>query len=275
MTSLSKIPLTELRQLAACYDIQTSYRDFFGQTQVASAEALLLTLQALGVPIHRMDDIPGALRARALRLWESGLEPVVVAWDGRLREISLRLEAAQATGRARCRIVFESGKVKEWDSNLKDLKTAEQAEVEGRRHLSKKLPLGGHFPAGYHRLQVECSAGNFESLVIAAPVRAYDPPGKSWGVFLPLYALASRESWGAGDFSDLEKLLGWVTEQGGKVVSTLPLMATFLDHPYEISPYLPASRLFWNELYVDPRQAPEFEQCPAARSLVHSNFFAR
>src|SRR3990172_10447701 len=92
---------------------------------------------------------------------------------------------------------------------------------------------------------------------------------------MPLYALASRESWGAGDFSDLEKLLGWVTEQGGKVVSTLPLMATFLDHPYEISPYLPASRLFWHELYVDPRQAPEFEQCPAARSLVHSNFFAR
>lgn len=274
MTTLSKIPLTELRQLAASYDIQTSYQDFFGQTQVASPEALLLTLQALGAPLHRMDDIPRALRECQIRTWASGMEPVWVAWDGRLREILLRLEATQATGPARCRIYFESGQVKEWELNLKELKTAEQAEIEGRRHLSKKLPLRAQFPPGYHRLQVECHAGNFESMVIAAPVKAYDPPGKPWGVFLPLYALQSQESWGVGDFSDLERLLGWVTAQGGKVVSTLPLMAAFLDHPYEISPYLPASRLFWNELYVDPRQAPEFDHCPAARSLVHSNFFA-
>ena len=275
MTSISKIPLADLRQLAASYNIQTSYRDFFGQTQTASAEALLLTLQAMGAPIHRLDDIPGALREREMRSWQSGLEPVAVAWDGKLRGVALRLEAAHSTGKARCRMVFESGQVKEWDINLRDLKTAATTEVEKRRHVAKPLPLRMQFPMGYHRLQVECRAGQFESLVIAAPVKAYDKPGKSWGVFLPLYSLRSRESWGAGDFSDLEKLMNWATAQGAQVVSTLPLTAAFLDHPYEISPYMPASRLFWNEMYVDPRRAPEFAQCPAARSLVHSNFFER
>jgi 4-alpha-glucanotransferase len=106
-------------------------------------------------------------------------------------------------------------------------------------------------------------------------VKAYDKRGKSWGVFLPLYSLGTRESWGAGDFSDLEQLMEWASEQGASVVSALPLTAAFLDHPYEISPYMPASRLFWNELYVDPRRSPEFEQCQAARSLVHSSFFER
>ena len=148
MSSISKIPLAELRQLAGNYNIQTSYVDVFGRTQPASSEALLLTLQALGAPIHRLSDIPRAIRERELRVWESGLEPVAVAWDRKLPEVSIRLEAKHATGKARCRVVFESGKVKEWDASLKDLKTAESAEVEKRRHVAKRLPLRLPFPMG-------------------------------------------------------------------------------------------------------------------------------
>ena len=51
------------------------------------------------------------------------------------------------------------------------------------------------------------------------------------------------------------------------MVATLPLLAAFLDEPFEPSPYAPASRLFWNELYLDPRRLPEMEDCagrPAA-----------
>jgi 4-alpha-glucanotransferase len=275
MTSISKIPPSELRQLAASYNIQTSYEDVFGKRQTASSESLLLTLQALDAPIHRARDIPKALREQEARAWEDGLEPVAVAWDGRLPTISLRLEAAKATGKVHCRIVLESGEVKEWSANIEDLKTAKTAEIDGRRFFEKKLPQRVRFPTGYHRLVVKCRAGTFECLVIAAPAKGFDKPGKTWGVFLPLYSLRSQHGWGAGDFSDLEQLMVWASAQGAHVVSTLPLMAAFLDNPYEISPYMPASRLFWNELYVDPRRAPEFEQCPAARSLVNSSFFER
>jgi 4-alpha-glucanotransferase len=275
-----KLPITALRQLAVRYGIQTEYQDIFGKRSVASAEALIGILQALHAPIARAEDIAAALHDHEVFTWRSGLDPVSVAWDGKLSNQTLRLEAARAQGRARCRIVFEGGLLQEWELNLEDLPVSETIALDGKRHVAlripgKKMPPRLRLPMGYHRFQVECRAGGFDSLVIAAPPACYDAPEKAWGVFLPLYALHSKESWGAGDFSDLERLMQWVRAQGGSVVSTLPLLAAFLNQPYEISPYLPASRLFWNEMYVDPRRVPEFESCAAARSMVHSSFFER
>ena len=39
--------------------------------------------------------------------------------------------------------------------------------------------------------------------------------------------------------------------RGGTYVATLPILAAFLDEPCAFSPYSPASRLYWNELYLD------------------------
>ena len=82
---------------------------------------------------------------------------------------------------------------------------------------------------------------------------------RAWGVFLPLYALRSRSSPGTACFSDLAALMNWVADFGGSIVGTLPLLAAFLDKPFEPSPYLPVSRLFWNELYVDLTRIPGLE----------------
>jgi len=90
----------------------------------------------------------------------------------------------------------------------------------------------------------------------------------SWGVFLPLHALRTKDDWGVGSFTDLAELYRWVTGLGGSTVGTLPLLAQFLDEPYEYSPYSPASRLLWNELYVDPAATPEFERSRDARRLA-------
>ena len=54
------------------------------------------------------------------------------------------------------------------------------------------------------------------------------------------------------------------------MVATLPLLATFLDHSSDPSPYAPASRLFWNELYVDISSLPELHHCAEARAWVES-----
>src|SRR5690606_12878538 len=48
-------------------------------------------------------------------------------------------------------------------------------------------------------------------------------------------------------------------------VSTLPLLATFLDAPFEPSPYSPASRLFWNEMYIDVTSVPGWSPDPDIR----------
>jgi 4-alpha-glucanotransferase len=118
---------------------------------------------------------------------------------------------------------------------------------------------------------VEIGNRSQEALVISAPGRAYAGGGEPlWGVFLPLYALHTARSWGAGDFSDLEALAEWTAGLGGGVVGTLPVLATFLDEPFEPSPYAPASRLFWNELYLDPRRLPEADESSAVRRLLES-----
>ena len=111
--------------------------------------------------------------------------------------------------------------------------------------------------------------------VIAAPTRAFSSTVLEWGVFLPLYALHSRASWGAGNFSDLERLQEWVGKQGGHFVSVLPLLAAHAQAPFDPSPYAPSSRLFWNELYIDPQRVPELAECPAAQQLLASSSFRR
>jgi 4-alpha-glucanotransferase len=156
----------------------------------------------------------------------------------------------------------------------------ETPPAEGSPHPGRRLALPEPLPLGYHQLTVELGGRTAESLVISAPSRCFTG-GKAgdgkplWGVFLPLYALRTSRSWGAGDFSDLETLAEWTAGLGGGVVGTQPLLATFLDEPFEPSPYAPASRLFWNELYIDPRRLPEMEDCPAARRLIESPDFQR
>jgi 4-alpha-glucanotransferase len=129
-------------------------------------------------------------------------------------------------------------------------------------------------PLGYHWFSLEVRGQERKSLIIAAPTRAFAPTGngweRSWGVFLPLHALNSRQSLGAGEFGDLGSLCEWAGSLGASFVGTLPLLAAFLDEPFEISPYSPVSRLFWNEFYLNISQVPELRVAPRARERLES-----
>src|SRR5437764_903789 len=62
----------------------------------------------------------------------------------------------------------------------------------------------------------------------------------------------------------------WTGENGGAVLGTLPFLAAFLDEPFEPSPYGPASRLHWNELFLDVAEVPELAGSEEARRLLAS-----
>lgn len=245
-------PSEDLKTLADLYGVQTSYHDAVGRLREASAESLLAALAALEAPVENDADVPAALAERRREL-ESGLvEPVIVAWDGRL-DAELRPGGA---GRVECHLELEGGGERSWGH-----------DGDGARRLAPTEPL----PMGFHRLRVAAGSRQEEALVVAAPTAAYAGSGEPlWGVFLPLYALRTRGGWGAGDLSDLEALAEWTAGLGGGVVGTLPLLAAFLDEPFEPSPYAPASRLFWNELFLDPRRLPEMEESPVTRRLLES-----
>jgi 4-alpha-glucanotransferase len=227
-------------------------------------------LQALGAPVEAAADVPDALRERRLELWQRVCEPVLVAWDGLLPPVQVRVPARAAEVRIRRRLELEDGTDHSRDVPGEESPVAERAEVEGSAFVSRFLPPTT-VPLGYHRLEVAAGPHRGAALVIAAPRRAPGGPGdRGWGVFLPLYALRTRRSWGTGDLTDLEALVEWAGSHGARAVATLPLLAGFLDELYEPSPYLPASRLFWNELYVDPERLPELERSPGARALLAS-----
>jgi 4-alpha-glucanotransferase len=207
----------------------------------AHPESVLLALHALGAPVAASRDVPSALSDKRAALARPNAEPVIVAWDGRLQPQDARLPENSKTT-----LILEDGSAAAWPP---------------------RAPL----PHGYHQLRVRSKGSSTETLLISAPKRAHFPfTGKTWGVFAPVYALHSRRTFGAGDLSDLESLIDWTAERGGGVVSTLPLLASFLEEPFEPSPYSPISRLFWNEFYIDLAKVPEISSCPEARRLLEA-----
>jgi 4-alpha-glucanotransferase len=58
------------------------------------------------------------------------------------------------------------------------------------------------------------------------------------------------------------------------MVGTLPLLAGFLSgDPYDPSPYAAASRLAWNDLYIDIEAVPEFAAAPEVQAFLVSPEF--
>lgn len=277
MTAPSTRESRWLGRLARAYGVQTAYYDITHKRVQVSPHTLLAVLRALGAPLTKSEEARDALREREQARWRRPCEPVVVAWDGGPAEISLRLPGTLSDARIGLHLRLEDGGVLDLPCDLSLLPAAQGTQVEGERYVVKTVDLLGGLPLGYHRLTAEVGGKEAEALVIAAPRKAYAPREeggeKAWGVFLPLYALHSRRSLGSGDLTDLADLMEWVSGLGGKVVGTLPLLAAFLSEPFNPSPYAPASRLFWNEFYLDVARVPEFSACAPARELLSSPGF--
>jgi 4-alpha-glucanotransferase len=269
-----------LHQLAHLYGVQTVYSDVSRHRRQASVEALLAVLRTLGAPVVTLNDVPSAWRERQQELWQRPLEPVAVAWAGKPPIIKVRFPSVVADAVLAGHLTLENGGQQQWEWRGADMPVVETAEVEGAHFVVKQLPLPNGLPWGYHRFTLELPGSRQETLVVVAPRKAYLPPGEMdnhiWGVFLPLYALQTQRSWGSGDFSDLEAMMTWCAEMGSRVVATLPLLPTFLRNgAFEPSPYLPVSRLLWNEFYLDITRIPELDKCPTAQALLASSAFQK
>lgn len=269
-----------LRRLARMYGVQTAFYDVQHRRLEASAETLMAVLRALGAPIERMADAAPAVRSKRLAEWSRMAEPVAVAWDGNLPSLGLRIPLGRGASRRRiaARMILEGGEERSWGWQEDELPIAEAVSIEGRRYGVIHLPFEEMLPPGYHRLRIERGSQATETLIIAAPTKADGwrneaAPFRAWGVFLPLYALHTNQSWGAGDLGSLEALLEWVTGLGGGAVATLPLLPTFLDKPFCPSPYSPVTRLLWSEFYVDVLRSPEIARCLPAQELLASAGF--
>ncbi|HEX3900808.1 MAG TPA: 4-alpha-glucanotransferase [Mycobacteriales bacterium] len=204
----------ELRQLASLCGVQLRYTGTDGTTVSASVESLTGVLAALGHPVEDARSISAALTSVRRSRRRQTLEPVVVQRsDGSLSSP-----------------LPETGLV-EVDGAAVDLASA-------------------RLTPGYHRLTVTRPGGRDEALLLVPPPRR--PVGtKQLVVGAPVYALRGRDDWGVGSYADLGDLAELTASWGADLAGTLPLFATFTRSPIDPSPYLPVSRMFWNELYVD------------------------
>ncbi|HEX2426052.1 MAG TPA: 4-alpha-glucanotransferase [Actinomycetota bacterium] len=222
-----------LLELARAFGVQPSYTDASGRRIVTPADGLIGALRALGVDVEGPRDAELALRARRAELDRRIVEPVVVAWDGRLRDVEIR-----AVHGAKARVELDDGG-----------RVDVGVSPSGERRLTGTAR--GRLPAGYHALVVESRSRRSTATVFSAPTRAPAVPPGSWALFAPLYGLRSVRARGIGSFTELRDLDRWAGERGARMLGTLPLLSAFLDEPFEPSPYSPASRLFWNEVFVD------------------------
>lgn len=265
----------ELQQLADAFGVKTSYQDVYKRRQDVSAESVLAVLGTLGVEVSSLDEVPEILKRERQARLERGIEPVTVLWDEQPGECRLTLPESDSSGKANFRIELEN-QTRPIEDRL-DLGTLKRESDSSDGFVTLRLPLPG-LAWGYHQLFVEIKDRTYSSLIISAPRQAYageESRTGEWGCFLPLYSLRSERNWGAGDFTDLHQLMNWVSDLGGQVVGTLPMLAAFLDEPCDPSPYAPASRLAWNEFYTDVTRIPELQDHSRLREELESEAFAR
>jgi 4-alpha-glucanotransferase len=116
---------------------------------------------------------------------------------------------------------------------------------------------GDALPLGCHTLRVETFAGSATSTVVCPPASMLTRG--SWhggsGLFVPTYALWDHDR-PLPSFALLGQAARALHQLDTDVLTTLPLYATFLDDPFDPSPYAPASRLHWNEVFIDDEALP-------------------
>ena len=273
-----KNEISLLGRAARLFNVQTAHYDGFGQRVEPPAEAVLRVLRILGAPLEKMSDLDGAIRERRQFLWRKVIDPVTTTWESHSPRIKLRLPTSLADSSANYAIELEGGAVLRGQcANAAQLNPL-QRSVEGVSYVARSLAIPEKLPTGYHRLHITIGDLARETNLFVAPSQAYgaaDAPVKSWGLFCPVYALGSEKNWGVGDLSDLASLLDIAGELGAGAVATLPLLAAFLDEPFNPSPYAPVSRFFWNELFLDVSRIAELSYCPTARSMMESTAFLR
>jgi len=262
-------------ELAAFHGVVTSYTDVQGKVQRASPDVVASLLRSLGVPLDKYDDAASLLRSATAAALQRCLEPVVVHRIGRADTVAATVPDPSDMGAMWLSIEFEQGHTLRVRLPEAISGVGAAAEADGMRYQRLRLDLsqlkGEPLPPGRHEVTIEGAGPIGTARLLCAP----DCPAASrqTGVFMPLHAIRTETDWGIGSYSDLERLSGWAASAGCELVGTLPLYPAFLDPPADPSPYLPVSRLAYNEVFVDPVALPEFAASERARELCSSASF--
>jgi alpha-1,4-glucan:alpha-1,4-glucan 6-glycosyltransferase/4-alpha-glucanotransferase len=264
---------SELRALAAAHGVEVTYLDHGGVQRTARRDALLAVLTSLGVDDAGHDPM-SALAAH--RAGVELVEPVVVLEaEGRSPWVSVTVPRRIET--VECELFIEGDETQSWRAPVLERSAARSvlAPIAASSASSATRPgsieLPRALPPGYHELVVRSGRRASSAHLLVRPKDGargrFDASWRAVGVAAPLFTLHSSRSWGCGDLTDLDELAALAGRHGATVVSTLPLLAGFGPMPFEPSPYLPASRRFWHERWLDADAVVQAFRTPTLAAL--------
>jgi 4-alpha-glucanotransferase len=258
----------DLAALARFHGVQTAYDDVRGRRQEAAPDVVVALLRALGVPLGSPAEAGRLLHEQQLGAARRRLEPVVVHRIGRPYAVTVTLPAVTESEDVWLTLELEDGDLgRAALGRARAGRPRAATTAGGTRSVVVPIDLaavaGRPLPPGRHRLTLEGAGVPETALVLSAPDC---PQAPRWlGAFMPLHAIRADGDWGVGTYPELGRLGEWVSARGVDVLGTLPLSPAFLEPPADPSPYLPVSRLAYNEIYVDPTALPEFAASDEAR----------
>ncbi len=283
-----------INELSALCGIVPEYWDIFGKKHVASLNTKVEILKAMGVNLESAEQIVGEISKRRWKSWRSLLDPVHTFSEND-QPITIPVHIPVQEGEEKFLRIFwsiENDRGKKEENLLPGDEThiSEEQYIDGVRY--GKIIITDHKTRdiGYYWLTVECqhprpvfeSGGSSikkKSKIIIAPDACYIPPkiqkSRAWGLSVNLYAICSGRNWGIGDFTDLKKIVKWLSGLKGSFVGINPLHAIPNTKPFGISPYSPLSRIYRNFIYLDLEKIPEFVKSKDIKRIVSSSKFRK
>ena len=257
-----------LRQLALDHGVQASYVGTDRRRHDATDDTLVGVLRALGAPIDSAADADDARRARRAERPRT-VEPVVAHRTGDPCPFTVTLDERADPDAVWISLRAEDGSFERQRLGSLPGRVTTPATPAGPGWAEHAIDLRGFdLVPGYRDVEVEGPGVEASALLVTAP-RSCPRPPRVWGVFAPVHAIRDEHDVGIGSFSDLASVSEWVGNLGGAFVGTLPVLATFRDEPWgDASPYRPASKLMWDEAYVDLEALPEFRASVEAQAVL-------
>jgi 4-alpha-glucanotransferase len=199
-----------LHDLARAAGLDPEYTSWRGEPARSSDDALLAMLRMLGPQMgfqcERPDDAAAAIAALERARWRDVVPPVVVGWDG-VVDVPFSVPADADLG-WEVEITTETGVVHRASGRLFELHADGHAWPGGVVHCIRHARVAVR-EDGYHDVKWNAAGVQGVARAIVAPVQAFGGPGvgrRRWGVFAPVYGLASPRSGPAGDLAALREL---------------------------------------------------------------------
>ncbi|WP_445154392.1 4-alpha-glucanotransferase [Arthrobacter sp. Hor0625] len=257
-----------LRELAAAHGVGISYRGWDGLERPVAAGTLRRVLGALGVAADSPGHVRGSLEQARLAPWRRLLPPIVVAREGMAASFDLHVPHGSPVT---VRVIAEDGsqyeapQLENWEAPVEV-----DGVLTGRASFAVPEGLG----LGWHTVQADAAGMTAQCPLVVTPAQLR-PTGalagrRAWGLTAQLYSVRSARSWGIGDFADLADLAAVAAAEGADFLLVNPLHAAEPAPPVEDSPYLPATRRFFNPLYLRVEEIPEYAYLePRAQAAIH------